>query len=227
MGFLLLVLAGLALLRWGMQPSVYAGTSPAEFVAWLGPQASDAQIRTGIPASVVTAQGALESGWGKSRLARETNNLFGVKAGSSWAGQVVSAPTWEVVNGQRIEVPGDWRIYANRAAALAAGQSASSLFRVYRSAREALIDQARVYYNGLYEPALAHRRDAKTFINLAGPRYATDPAYSSKVLSIMHAHQLERFDVPFDRWNLDAGVVPPRHLATWAAAVTQLQEQQA
>ena len=61
---------------------------PAEFFATIGPQASDAQRRTGIPASVTLAQAALESNWGKSKLATEGHNLFGIKAGKAWRGGI-------------------------------------------------------------------------------------------------------------------------------------------
>ena len=40
--------------------------------------------RYGIPASVTLAQGILESSNGQSRLARNENNHFGIKATSSW-----------------------------------------------------------------------------------------------------------------------------------------------
>ena len=40
--------------------------------------------RYGIPASVTLAQGILESSNGQSRLARNENNHFGIKATPSW-----------------------------------------------------------------------------------------------------------------------------------------------
>jgi flagellum-specific peptidoglycan hydrolase FlgJ len=38
----------------------------------------------GIPASITLAQGILESASGKSQLARNENNHFGIKASKSW-----------------------------------------------------------------------------------------------------------------------------------------------
>ncbi|HPK10167.1 MAG TPA: glucosaminidase domain-containing protein [Saprospiraceae bacterium] len=43
--------------------------------------------RTGIPASVKMAQAILESDMGRSDLAREANNHFGIKCGGSWDGK--------------------------------------------------------------------------------------------------------------------------------------------
>ena len=42
-----------------------------------------------IPASITLAQGLLESGAGKSELARRSNNHFGIKCGGTWTGRTV------------------------------------------------------------------------------------------------------------------------------------------
>jgi LysM repeat protein len=42
--------------------------------------------RTGIPASITLAQGMIESDYGRSTLAREANNHFGIKCHNDWAG---------------------------------------------------------------------------------------------------------------------------------------------
>ena len=45
--------------------------------------------RTGIPASITLAQGMIESDYGRSTLAREANNHFGIKCHNDWAGPKV------------------------------------------------------------------------------------------------------------------------------------------
>lgn len=45
--------------------------------------------RTGIPASITLAQGMIESDYGRSTLAREANNHFGIKCHSDWTGQKI------------------------------------------------------------------------------------------------------------------------------------------
>jgi LysM repeat protein len=45
--------------------------------------------RTGIPASITLAQGMIESDYGRSTLAREANNHFGIKCHSGWTGPTV------------------------------------------------------------------------------------------------------------------------------------------
>lgn len=42
--------------------------------------------RSGIPASITLAQGMLESNYGRSELARQANNHFGIKCGKDWSG---------------------------------------------------------------------------------------------------------------------------------------------
>jgi len=45
--------------------------------------------RTGIPASITLAQGMIESDFGRSRLAVEANNHFGIKCHDDWTGQTI------------------------------------------------------------------------------------------------------------------------------------------
>lgn len=45
--------------------------------------------------SITIAQAILESSWGESKLASEYNNLFGIKANSSWEGEEVTLQTTE------------------------------------------------------------------------------------------------------------------------------------
>ncbi len=51
-----------------------------------------------IPASITLAQGLLESGAGRSELARKSNNHFGIKCGGSWDGRSVRIPTMRPTN---------------------------------------------------------------------------------------------------------------------------------
>lgn len=62
--------------------------STTDFINRYAPYAMEQQIRYGIPSSVTLAQMAIESSWGTSILARNDNNFFGIKKGSSWGGRV-------------------------------------------------------------------------------------------------------------------------------------------
>ncbi|WP_343287920.1 glycoside hydrolase family 73 protein [Turicibacter bilis] len=49
----------------------------------------------GILPSITIAQAILESDWGQSDLANQANNLFGIKKGTNWSGEVMSFETKE------------------------------------------------------------------------------------------------------------------------------------
>lgn len=55
-----------------------------QYIEQYAEYAIEQQRKYGIPASVILAQGILESANGKSQLSRECNNHFGVKASASW-----------------------------------------------------------------------------------------------------------------------------------------------
>jgi hypothetical protein len=46
-------------------------------------------MRTGVPASITLAQGMIESDFGRSTLAREGNNHFGIKCHNDWTGPAI------------------------------------------------------------------------------------------------------------------------------------------
>ena len=59
--------------------------------------------QSGVPARVILGQAALESGWGQREIkhpdGRTSHNLFGIKAGAGWKGQVVHVLTTEYEDG--------------------------------------------------------------------------------------------------------------------------------
>jgi LysM repeat protein len=154
------------------------GNTPQErFIASIAEAAVVSQDQTGVPASVTIAQAILESYWGSSRLAREANNYFGIKAqtrnGSAGA---VWFDVWEVIGGRNV--------------------MQSQPFRAYNSVADSFVDHGRFFAeNGRYARALAARDDPQQFareVNRAG--YATDPAYASKLIGLMDRYNLYRFD---------------------------------
>lgn len=152
-------------------------TPQEQFVSSIAEAAIDSQAKTGIPASVTIAQAILESYWGSSRLSREANNYFGIKAQTKTGpAGVVWFQVWEVIGGRNV--------------------MRNEPFRAYNTAEESFVDHGRFFQeNGRYAAALAARGDAKQFareINRAG--YATDPAYSSKLIGLMDRYDLYRFD---------------------------------
>jgi hypothetical protein len=68
-----------------------------------------------VAAQLAASQASHESNkngrYGGSGLARNHNNFFGIKAGKSWNGKVANLPTWEEVNGKRVNTPANFRSY--------------------------------------------------------------------------------------------------------------------
>ena len=62
-------------------------STPEEFLKAYADIAMRQQRKYGIPASVILAQMAYESGWGSSPLAQEGRNFFGIKASRQWLSQ--------------------------------------------------------------------------------------------------------------------------------------------
>jgi flagellum-specific peptidoglycan hydrolase FlgJ len=153
------------------------GTPQEQFIASIADAAVQSADDTGVPASVTIAQAILESYWGSSRLARDANNYFGIKAqtrggsaGSIWF------DVWEVIGGRNV--------------------MQSQAFRAYDTIAESFVDHGRFFMeNARYATAMAVKSDAQQFareVNRAG--YATDPAYASKLIGLMDRYDLYRYD---------------------------------
>ncbi|MGO4379756.1 glycoside hydrolase family 73 protein [Pseudoduganella sp. RAF53_2] len=149
--------------------------TPAEFVAAVGPAARASMAVTRIPASFTVAQAALESSWGKSQLAVQARNLFGVKASAGWTGDVLTMDTREFIKGQWVVVPARWRTYADWLACI--DDHAQFLLK-----------------NPRYKPAFACR-DAESFVRaVAAAGYATDPQYADKIIAVIRGRSLTALD---------------------------------
>jgi hypothetical protein len=158
-------------------PESHTFGSGEEFIAAVGAAAQRSRRTSGVPASVTVAQAILESDWGRSRLARQGNNLFGIKAlnGAGPAGTVTLA-TWEHVDGADVVV--------------------QAPFKAYFTLDESIDDHGRFFTrNKRYADALAVANDAQAFARaIQNDGYATDPSYASKLIRLMDRYDLYRFD---------------------------------
>ncbi len=125
----------------------------------------------GLSPVFVAAQAALESGWGRHEIRHAdgtpAHNLFGVKAGSGWTGATVDVATTEYENGAPVRKV--------------------EKFRAYPSYAEGLADYVQLLAgNARYRNVVANGQDAQGFARaLARSGYATDPAYGSKIASLI------------------------------------------
>lgn len=142
-----------------------------DFLVRLAKPAQAASRASGVPAELMLAQAALETGWGRREIAASNGgnsyNLFGIKAGSQWHGPTTHITTHEVVNGTRQRIRDE--------------------FRVYGSFEEAFTDYARlVTGNSRYAGVVKAGSGAEAARALQRGGYATDPAYAAKLIAIMH-----------------------------------------
>ncbi len=140
------------------------------FVNRMGSSAQAASEASGVPAPLILAQAALESGWGKREIrgddGTQSFNLFGIKADRSWKGPTVETLTTEFVDGEP--------------------QKVRAKFRAYASYDEAFTDYAKfITRNPRYAGVLATDDPAEAAHGLQKAGYATDPQYGQKLVRIM------------------------------------------
>lgn len=125
--------------------------------------------RTGIPASITLAQGMLESNYGRSRLATQGNNHFGIKCHSSWTGR---------------------RIYHD-------DNRRGECFRAYSSAEDSYFDHSEFLVSGsryrdLFRLSPTDYKGWAHGLKKAG--YATDPKYPELLIRKIEEYRLWAYD---------------------------------
>ena len=148
----------------------------AVFLGQLYEGAKETYLHYGILPSVTAAQAILESDWGRSQLARECCNLFGIKADSGWKGEKKAYPTKEYDrHGQLYTV--------------------TAYFRKYASYADSFQDHGRFFHeNQRYAGVIGildYQRQARA-IQSAG--YATDPRYAEKLIRVIEENSLGEWD---------------------------------
>ena len=111
----------------------------------MAPLLKQAGIQLGVSPRILLAQAAIETGWGRSVVG---NNIFGIKAGSSWTGDTVTTATHEYEDGQYVSINAAFRAYPSLDAAVRDFVSVVSASPRYRAALGAGED-AGAYARGL------------------------------------------------------------------------------
>lgn len=123
----------------------------------------------GIPASIILAQGILESGAGNGDLALSANNHFGIKCHIGWTGESVKHDD----------------------------DVSQECFRKYDNPAESFKDHAlfltsRNRYSKLFD---LPKGDYKAWAHgLRAAGYATDPKYPDKLISYIERYSLHQYD---------------------------------
>lgn len=124
----------------------------------------------GIPASIILAQGILESGAGRGDLALNANNHFGIKCHENWTGESVYHDD----------------------------DSSHECFRKYNDPAESFMDHAlfltsRGRYSSLFS---LQKGDYKSWAKgLKSAGYATDSKYPEKLISYIERYDLHQYDL--------------------------------
>ena len=122
-----------------------------------------------IPASIILAQGCLESGNGNSSLSRRSNNHFGIKCGSAWKGK---------------------KVYFT-------DDAPNECFRAYSSAVESYLDHSKFLTDNSRYASLFKLRtdDYKGWAHgLKKAGYATSPSYAQDLIKIIEVNRLYVYD---------------------------------
>ena len=159
----LILLAALA-------PCLCAGQNPhLSYIEQYAPLAIAEMQRTGVPASITLAQALVESGAGRSPLAVQANNHFGIKCHEEWDGET---------------------FYKD-------DDSAKECFRAYASAEESYrahsdFLRSRERYQSLFDLEPTDYKAWAKGLKKAG--YATDARYANKLIESIEDFQLYRYD---------------------------------
>lgn len=147
-----------------------------EFVKWIYPQA---KAMKEIDPMFVTAQAALESGWGKSAIG---NNLFGITKGSSWTGAVQLVNTTEYFSRPDVTFKAPEKVLSvTKVSDKRYKYSVKRLFRDYATVADCLSDHLAILKKPGYADAWPQRNDACQYVrkiqDCIGSKYATSPEY--------------------------------------------------
>ena len=135
--------------------------------------------RSGIPASIKLAQGMLESDLGRSPLAIDANNHFGIKCGKNWAGGTFFKHDDDTDKD---------------------GNVIQSCFRTFANPEESYVAHSEFLTNPIKQsrygflfqlPATDYKSWAQ---GLKSAGYATDPAYPAKLIKLIEEHELFVYD---------------------------------
>ena len=149
-----------------------------DFIKKLVPDAKELGTTYDILPSLILGVACHESNFGDSTLAKEGNNLFGVKG--NYEGESITLPTWEVQDGVRHDI--------------------NAAFRKYPSFKESLQDFCNLIKNGvswnkeIYHSVLGVKDWKEVIEKFAATPYMTDPNYFKKLYDITEQYHLYAYN---------------------------------
>lgn len=175
----------------GTQASAFSGLSEADVVKSVGALFTADQTKTGILASVSMAQFIFESGYGKSELAQNANNVFGMKcslSGNTWSGSVWDGTSKYTKQTKEQNTDGSY-------------ETITADFRKYPCVEDSISDHSayllgakngsKLRYDGL-KGCTDYMKAAQI---IKGGGYATSLTYVENLCSIIERWNLTQYDV--------------------------------
>ena len=173
----------------GLQAKDLAAFSNEEVIAKVGPLFTADQKKTGVLASISLAQFILESGYGKSELAQQANNCFGMKkslSGNTWEGSVWDGKS---IYTKKTREQRSWGT-----------ETVTAQFRKYACIEDSIADHSAYLLGAKKGSALGYEglkgctdyRKAAQIVKAGG--YATSTAYVDKLCSIIEQWKLTQYD---------------------------------
>jgi LysM repeat protein len=142
--------------------------SPEAYIQKYSSIAQEQMRKYGIPSSITLAQGILESGSGKSKLAIEANNHFGVKCHDTW-------------NGATMHLDDD---------------APNECFRKYKSVEQSFEDHSvflkKPRYEELFTLEITDYKGWAQGLKKCG--YATSSTYAKNLIDLIEKYELTQFD---------------------------------
>lgn len=139
------------------------------YIKQYAPIAIKQQREHKIPASIILAQGLLESQAGQSDLSLQSNNHFGIKCGKNWTGD---------------------KVYHD-------DDTVGECFRKYKKVLDSYEDHSnfltsRPRYSTLFSLESTDYKGWALGLKSAG--YATDPNYAQKLIKLIEDYNLDQYD---------------------------------
>ena len=196
---LLVAIAALFMLSLPLAISASADTYDhvTEFLDVLGPMASADMQESGILASLTLAQAIFESNYGRSTLAVEANNLFGIKAYSNWEGMVYCSVNKTLYSSysEAESILGSAYMTANK----------ERFWRAYESWAGSVADHSDLFNTSDRYENLRGLTDYKlACLYVVQDGYTSDAGYTENLINLIEQFELYNYDVP---GAIDPGVV--------------------
>ena len=136
-------------------------------------------VKSGIPASVILAQGIIESNAGNSELTRRSNNHFGIKwiDGMPYEHTTALDDDYDKLSGKKI--PSNFVVYSSTEASFQHHTSFLMHYPRYRPLFKLLRTDYAGWSKGLQEC-----------------NYATEKNYANSLVNLINKYKLDNYDIP-------------------------------